>query len=173
MGTQKKGFSIIELLLVLTVVSIFLGAVFIGYRTIKARTNEDTYGYQGRAFVIGLKDYYDLLGAYPNISCTDYNSWYSAPPGTNTCDWNSHPVSSPANCCALMHFIDPWASSWTYISYTNGFVVSTPTSTPIPLDYIRAVANEFMALGLQCQINTLSGDYGYITCSVTNVATSN
>lgn len=170
MRSYIKGFSIIELLLVLTVVSIFLGAVFIGYRTIKARTNEDNYGYQGRVFVEGLKDYYSLLGAYPNISCTDYNSWYSVPSGT--CDWNSHPISSPANCCALMHFIGPWASSWTYISYTNAFVISTPTSAPIPVEYIKAVANEFVSSGLQCKINTLNGDYGYLTCSVTNIPTS-
>lgn len=167
---KLRGFSIIELLLVLTIVSIFLGAVFIGYRTIKARTSEDEYGYQARAFITGLKDYYDVLGAYPYISCTDNTSWNTSPSGA--CNWSSHPPSTPANCCALMHFIGPWASSWTYMASSTAFYINTPTSTPIPLEYIKAVSNKFLALGLQCQINTLSNDYGYLTCSVNNIPTS-
>jgi len=143
--SPTAGFSILELLLVLTIVSIFLGAVFIGYRTIYANANEEKYGDQARSFVLGLKDYYNTIGAYPLISCTDAISWNNSPSGT--CDWNSHPPSIPANCCALQHFIGPWAITWTYIATPTSFTIST---SPIPESYIQAVANEMNSLGLVC-----------------------
>jgi len=164
---NSKGFSIIELLLVLTIVSVFLGAVFIAYRTINANVNEQKYADQAMSFLMGLKDYYNTIGAYPQTTCTDGNSWNNSPSGS--CDWNSHPPASPANCCALMHFIGPWASTWSYISGTSSFTIVT---SQIPKDYINAVSNKFNNLGLLCTVSSLSGDYGYLSCSANNVVTS-
>ena len=174
---RPLAFSIIELLLVLTIVSIFLGAVFIGYRTIHATTNEQNYAYKARTFVLGLKDYYDVLGAYPQISCTDGNSWSSlnGAQGTSmpqtTCDWNSHPPSNPANCCALLHFIGPWATTWSYLSTSTSFAIVT---SQIPNEYVQAVSNAFNSLGLLCTVSTTnqSQPYAYLSCTVNNVPTT-
>ena len=174
---RPLAFSIIELLLVLTVVSIFLGAVFIGYRTIHATTNEQNYTYKARTFVLGLKDYYDVLGAYPQVSCTDANSWSSlnGAQGTSmpqtTCDWNSHPPSNPANCCALLHFIGPWAITWSYLSTSTSFTIVT---SQIPNEYVQAVSNAFNSLGLLCTVSTInqSQPYVYLSCTVNNVPTT-
>ncbi|MGC8649557.1 MAG: type II secretion system protein [Hydrogenobaculum sp.] len=164
------AFSIIELLLVLTIVSIFLGAVFIGYRTINATTHEQNYSYKARTFVLGLKDYYDVLGAYPQISCTDGNSWYSLNGAQGTCDWNSHPPSNPANCCALLHFIGPWATTWSYLSTSTSFTIVT---SQIPNEYIQAVSNAFNSLGLLCTISSATAsDYSYLSCTANNVPTT-
>ncbi len=169
--TGSIGFSIVELLLVLTIVSIFLGAVFIGYRTINARSKEQEYIYQGRSFVTGLKDYYNVLGgAYPQVSCTDGNSWSSLNGAQGTCDWNSHPPSSPANCCALMHFIGPWALTWSYIASNSSFTIITPSN--ISNEYTQAVANGFNSLGLGCTISSYTGDFSYITCTANNIPTT-
>ena len=160
---SSYGFSIIELLLVLTIVSIFLGAVFIGYRTINANANEQKYADQSQTFVMGLKDYYNVLGAYPLVSCTDQSTWDNSP--TGTCDWNTHPPSNPANCCALQHFIGRWATTWSYVATPTSFAINT---TPISQEYIQAVANEMNTLGLTCTI--LSGTNGeYLSCSATGV----
>jgi len=167
--SRPLAFSIIELLLVLTIVSIFLGAVFIGYRTINATTHEQEYSYKARSFVLGLKDYYDVLGAYPQVSCTDGNSWSSLNGAQGTCDWNSHPPSSPANCCALLHFIGPWATTWSYISSATSFGIITQN---IPNEYVRAVANKFNSLGLLCTISNANGDYSYLSCTANNVPTT-
>jgi len=174
---RPLAFSIIELLLVLTIVSIFLGAVFIGYRTIHATTNEQNYAYKARTFVLGLKDYYDVLGAYPQISCTDGNSWSSlngaqgASMPQTTCDWNSHPPSNPANCCALLHFIGPWATTWSYLSTSTSFTIVT---SQIPNEYVQAVSNAFNSLGLLCTVSTTnqSQPYAYLICTVNNVPTT-
>ena len=167
---RPLAFSIIELLLVLTIVSIFLGAVFIGYRTIHATTNEQEYAYKARTFVLGVKDYYDVLGAYPQISCTDGNSWSSLNGAQGTCDWNSHPPSNPANCCALLHFIGPWAITWSYLSTSTSFTIVT---SQIPNEYIQAVSNAFNSLGLLCTISSATtSDYSYLNCTVNNVPTT-
>jgi hypothetical protein len=166
---RPLAFSIIELLLVLTIVSIFLGAVFIGYRTIHATTNEQNYAYKARTFVLGLKDYYDVLGAYPQISCTDGNSWSSLNGAQGTCDWNSHPPSNPANCCALLHFIGPWATTWSYLSTSTSFTIVT---SQIPNEYVQAVSNAFNSLGLLCTVSSTGGDYSYLSCTVNNVPTT-
>jgi len=161
-----KGFSIIELLLVLTIVSIFLGAVFIGYRTINANANEQKYSDQAYSFIMGLKDYYNVLGEYPLVSCTDPNSWNNSPSGS--CDWSFHPPSVPANCCALQHFIGQWATTWSYIATPTSFTINT---SPIPQDYIQAVANELNSLGLTC--GTLTGTGGeYLSCSANGIVSS-
>jgi len=161
-----KGFSIIELLLVLTIVSIFLGAVFIGYRTINANANEQKYSDQAYSFVMGLKDYYDVLGAYPLVSCTDPNSWNNVPSGN--CNWNTHPPSAPANCCALQHFIGQWATTWSYIATPTSFTINTSV---IPQGYIQAVANEINSLGLICTV--LNGTDGkYLSCSANGIVSS-
>jgi len=166
---RSLAFSIIELLLVLTIVSIFLGAVFIGYRTIHATTNEQNYAYKARTFVLGLKDYYDVLGAYPQVSCTDGNSWFSLNGAQGTCDWNSHPPSNPANCCALLHFIGPWAITWSYFSTSTSFTIVT---SQIPNEYVQAVSNAFNSLGLLCTVSSTGGDYSYLSCTVNNVPTT-
>jgi prepilin-type N-terminal cleavage/methylation domain len=166
---RSLAFSIIELLLVLTIVSIFLGAVFIGYRTIHATTNEQNYAYKARTFVLGLKDYYDVLGAYPQVSCTDGNSWSSLNSAQGTCDWNSHPPSNPANCCALLHFIGPWATTWSYLSTSNSFAIVT---SQIPNEYVQAVSNAFNSLGLLCTVSSTGGDYSYLSCTVNNIPTT-
>jgi type II secretory pathway pseudopilin PulG len=177
------AFSIIELLLVLTIVSIFLGAVFIGYRTIHATTNEQEYAYKARTFMLGVKDYYDVLGAYPQITCTDASSWSSlnGAQGTSmprptsmpqtTCDWNSHPPSNPANCCALLHFIGPWAITWSYLSTSTSFTIVT---SQIPKEYIQAVSNAFNSLGLLCTISSANQPqhYTYLSCTANNVPTT-
>jgi prepilin-type N-terminal cleavage/methylation domain-containing protein len=166
MKKSSQGFSIIELLLVLTIVSVFLGAVFIGYRTINANVNEQKYGDKAQSFVIGLKDYYNTLGAYPQISCTDQNSWNNSP--TGTCDWNSHQPSNPANCCALQHFIGPWVTTWSYVATPTSFTINTE---PIPQEYIQAVANDMNTLGLTC--TTLNGTSGeYLSCSANGIYTN-
>jgi len=167
--SRPLAFSIIELLLVLTIVSIFLGAVFIGYRTIHATTNEQNYAYKARTFVLGLKDYYDVLGAYPQVSCTDGNSWFSLNGAQGTCDWNSHPPSNPANCCALLHFIGPWAITWSYFSTSTSFTIVT---SQIPNEYVQAVSNAFNSLGLLCTVSSTGGDYSYLSCTVNNVPTT-
>lgn len=161
------AFSIIELLLVLTIVSIFLGAVFIGYRTIHATTNEQEYAYKARTFTLGLKDYYDVLGAYPQITCTDASSWSSLNGAQGTCDWNSHPPSNPANCCALLHFIGPWAITWSYLSTSTSFTIVT---SQIPNAYIQAVSNAFNSLGLVCTTETQP--YSHLSCTANNVPTT-
>jgi len=166
---RPLAFSIIELLLVLTIVSIFLGAVFIGYRTIHATTNEQNYAYKARTFVLGLKDYYDVLGAYPQISCTDGNSWSSLNGAQGICDWNSHPPSNPANCCALLHFIGPWAITWSYLSTSTSFTIVT---SQIPNEYVQAVSNAFNSLGLLCTVSSTGGDYSYLSCTANNVPTT-
>jgi prepilin-type N-terminal cleavage/methylation domain len=166
---RPLAFSIIELLLVLTIVSIFLGAVFIGYRTIHATTNEQDYAYKARTFVLGLKDYYDVLGAYPQISCTDGNSWSSLNGDQGICDWNSHPPSNPADCCALLHFIGPWATTWSYLSNSTSFAIVT---SQIPNEYVQAVSNAFNSLGLLCTVSSTGGDYSYLSCTANNVPTT-
>ncbi len=167
---RPLAFSIIELLLVLTIVSIFLGAVFIGYRTIHATTNEQEYAYKARTFVLGIKDYYDVLGAYPQVSCTDASSWSSLNGAQGICDWNSHPPSNPANCCTLLHFIGPWATTWSYMAGGNSFTVVTDN---IPNEYIQAVSNAFNSLGLLCTVSAANqSQYSYLTCTANNVPTT-
>jgi len=143
--------------------------VFIGYRTIHATTNEQNYAYKARTFVLGLKDYYDVLGAYPQISCTDGNSWSSLNGAQGICDWNSHPPSNPANCCALLHFIGPWATTWSYLSTSTSFTIVT---SQIPNEYVQAVSNAFNSLGLLCTVSSTGGDYSYLSCTANNVPTT-
>lgn len=119
---QHGGFSIIELLLVLTALAIFLGAAFIGYRTMKANGNEEQMADKFKNFVTGLKSYSkDFYNEYPYISCTQASDWSVKSSNNNI-----------ASCGALEQYIGSFVTEgpsstniWIYQSYSG---LGTPTS---------------------------------------------
>ena len=162
-----KGFSIIEFLLVLTAFVIFLGAAFIGYRTIKANAEESKLAMRASLFVKGIREYAKDFGAYPFITCANANDW-------NT----SASVDTVASCSALMSYIGHWLADtnsgqpWQYYAWTDNYSQSgcngTGTSCnesatqgfyaielpPIDNAYVQAVANILNSSGLTCYSNT-------------------
>jgi hypothetical protein len=97
MENISQGFSIIEFLLVLTAFVLFLGAAFIGYRTIKANADQEHISQRVNLFIKGIKQYANDFGAYPYITCANANDWNTAA--------SSNKVAS---CSALMSYIGHW-----------------------------------------------------------------
>lgn len=166
---MKNGFSIIEFLLVLTAFVIFLGAAFIGYRTLKANAEENKISMRASLFVKGINDYAKDFGAYPFISCADADDWDTAA-STNTV----------ASCSSLMSYIGHWLGNtnmgqpWQYYAWADNYSTSgcngTGTSCnesatqgffaielpPIDNAYVQAVANILNSSGLTCYSNTFA-----------------
>jgi len=163
---RVRGFSIIEFLLVLTSFVIFLGAAFIGYRTLKASGDETQIANQFRLFVTGLKNYASgFYDSYPAITCS----------GTG---WNTPaPSNNVASCGALEQYIGSfvYVGSWTYTGYIGGTgnppsggtpaTSATGTDTldrgyytfttgPINNAYVQAILNQANAYNLICTSTT-------------------
>jgi len=99
-GSQRVetqgGFSIIEFLLVLTAFVIFLGAAFIGYRTLKASGNETQIANRFKLFATGLKNYaHDFYNSYPYVKCASPSNWMNG----------VAPSNNIASCSALEQYI--------------------------------------------------------------------
>ena len=164
---QQGGFSIIEFLLVLTAFVIFLGAAFIGYRTLKANGNETQIANRFKLFATGLKNYAkDFYNSYPLVQCASSNDWMQ---GTAT-------ANNIASCSALEQYIGSFVTVgptttdvWTYTGYigdangnhtpassstgtnqsaTQGFY--TFTTAPIDNAYVQSILNQANAYGLTC-----------------------
>ncbi|PMP91300.1 MAG: prepilin-type cleavage/methylation domain-containing protein, partial [Hydrogenobaculum sp.] len=116
---QQGGFSIIEFLLVLTAFVIFLGAAFIGYRTLKANGNETQIANRFKLFATGLKAYAkDFYNSYPFVSCTNPTDWMTGTAASNNI----------ASCSALEQYIGSFVTVgpdpnhiWTYTGYTGTY----------------------------------------------------
>ncbi|MGC9143754.1 hypothetical protein, partial [Hydrogenobaculum sp.] len=136
---------------------IFLGAAFIGYRTLKANADQEHISQRVNLFIKGITQYAHDFGAYPYITCANAN------------DWNTAAFSGRvASCSALMSYIGHWLASansgqtWQYFAWSsssgcNGagnkcsesatqgtYVIATP---PISAEYIQAIANSINELG--------------------------
>ncbi|PMP90974.1 MAG: prepilin-type cleavage/methylation domain-containing protein [Hydrogenobaculum sp.] len=180
-----KGFSIIEFLLVLTAFVIFLGAAFIGYRTLKANADQEHISQRVNLFIKGITQYAQDFGAYPYITCANANDWNTAASSNRV-----------ASCSALMSYIGHWLASadsgqtWQYYGWndnyqpgcegtgtscnesaTQGFyAIATPY---IPTEYAQGIANRLNELGmLSCNVYTGSGSwyntpsgYSFIECT--------
>jgi len=165
-SVRVRGFSIIEFLLVLTAFVIFLGAAFIGYRTLKANGNETQIANQFKLFATGLKNYSNgFYNSYPAITCSGAG-WTTAAPSNNV-----------ASCGALEQYIGSFVQvgGWTYTAYTGGTgnppsggtPVTTSTGTismsqgyytfttaPIDNAYVQAILNQANAYNLNCTSTT-------------------
>lgn len=166
---MKGGFSIIEFLLVLTAFVVFLGAAFIGYRTIKANANENKIAIRVELFAKGIKEYAKDFGAYPFITCANATDWNTAASSNNI-----------ASCSALMSYIGHWLGDtnvgqpWQYYAWASNYSISgcngTGTSCnesatqgfyaietpPIDNAYAQAVINILNQSGLTCYSNTFA-----------------
>jgi len=171
----QGGFSIIEFLLVLTAFVIFLGAAFIGYRTLKASANESQIANRFKLFATGLKNYaHDFYNSYPYVKCANASDWMTG----------TAPSNNYASCSALEQYIGsfvtvgPTSSNvWTYTGYIGGSgnppsggtqaqynsgtgtdAVSatqgyyTFTTAPIDNAYVQSILNQANAYGLSCQV---------------------
>jgi len=165
----QRGFSIVEFLLVLAAFVIFLGAAFIGYRTLKANGDETQIANKFKLFATGLRNYAkDFYNAYPYVKCASPNDWSSG----------TAPSNDVASCAALEQYIGsfveigPNASNiWTYTGYTGAVSsgsaagsntgVSTVsitqgyytfTTAPIDNSYVQSILNQANAYGLTCQV---------------------
>jgi len=167
---QQGGFSIIEFLLVLTAFVIFLGAAFIGYRTLKANGNETQIANRFKLFATGLKNYAkDFYNAYPYVRCQYTSDWVSG----------TAPSNNVASCAALEQYIGSFVeigpgngpgAIWTYTGYTGAIGSGTPatynngansgvsvtqgyytfTTAPIDNAYVQSILNQANAYGLNC-----------------------
>jgi type II secretory pathway pseudopilin PulG len=166
MKKRIRGFSIIEFLLVLTAFVIFLGAAFIGYRSLKANGDETQIANQFKLFVTGLNNYkMGFYNSYPAITCSG-SSWTATAPSNNV-----------ASCGALEQYIGSFVQvgSWAYTAYTGGSgnppSGGTPASSSIgtvamtngyftfttgPIDnaYVQAILNQANAYNLNCTSTT-------------------
>ena len=188
-GSQRvktqRGFSIIEFLLVLTAFVIFLGAAFIGYRTLKANGDETQIANRFKLFATGLRNYSkDFYNAYPYVTCTSPTDWSSG----------TAPSNNVASCVALEQYIGsfvevgPTASNiWTYTGYTGPVGAGTPatanngansnvsitqgyytfTTAPIDNAYVQSILNQANAYGLTCSVTAATGYSGssLLTCT--------
>ena len=168
----QRGFSIIEFLLVLTALVIFLGAAFIGYRTLKASGNETQIANRFKLFATGLKNYAkDFYNSYPYVTCAKPSDWMTGVAANNNL----------ASCSALEQYIGSFVTIgpspnaiWTYTAYTGD--VGNPTGTgpegaatpntnvsvtqgyytfttaPIDNAYVQSILNQANAYGLNCQV---------------------
>jgi len=163
---RVRGFSIIEFLLVLTAFVIFLGAAFIGYRSLKANGDETQIANQFRLFATGLKNYSSgFYNSYPDITCSGAG-WTASAPSNNV-----------ASCGALEQYIGSFVQvgPWAYTAYTGGngnppsggtpASSSTGTATmttgyytfttgPISNAYVQAILNQANAYNLNCTSTT-------------------
>ncbi len=177
-----RGFSIIEFLLVLTAFVIFLGAAFIGYRTLKANGNETQIANRFKLFATGLKNYSkDFYNSYPYVQCKTGSDWLNGTASANNI----------ASCSALEQYIGSFVSNgpWTYTGYTgsvgspsgtgpegnantsnvsvtNGFY--TFTTAPIDNAYVQSILNQANAYGLNCQVTTTGAPTGSSLISCTS-----
>ncbi len=178
---QQGGFSIIEFLLVLTAFVIFLGAAFIGYRTLKANGNETQIANRFKLFATGLKNYAkDFYNSYPLVKCASSNDWMQGTASANNI----------ASCSALEQYIGSFVTVgptttdvWTYTGYignstsssaasgnvgsnqsaTQGFY--TFTTAPIDNAYVQSILNQANAYGLNCATISYSSGSSMITCT--------
>jgi len=163
---RVRGFSIIEFLLVLTSFVIFLGAAFIGYRSLKANGDETQIANQFKLFATGLKNYASgFYNSYPAITCSG-SGWSATAPSNNV-----------ASCGALEQYIGSFVQvgTWAYTAYTGGTgnppsggtpaSSSTGTATmttgyytfttgPIDNAYVQAILNQANAYNLNCTSTT-------------------
>jgi len=188
LGSKKsksnRGFSIIEFLLVLTAFVIFLGAAFIGYRTLKANGNETQIANRFKLFATGLKNYSkDFYNSYPYVTCSSPTDWMTGTAASNNI----------ASCSALEQYIGSFVTVgptstniWTYTGYigstssgsaasssvgsnvsaTQGFY--TFTTAPIDNAYVQSILNQANAYGLNCAVATASGITGSSVISCTS-----
>ena len=180
---SNKGFSIIEFLLVLTAFIIFLGAAFIGYRTLKASGNETQIANRFKLFATGLKNYaHDFYNSYPYVKCANVSDWMTGVAANNNL----------ASCSALEQYIGsfvtvgPTSSNiWTYTgcvgntsastcasnntgvgsaySVTQGFY--TFTTAPIDNAYVQSILNQANAYGLNCSTLSYNSASTEISCT--------
>jgi len=178
-----RGFSIIEFLLVLTAFVIFLGAAFIGYRTLKANGDETQIANQFKLFATGLKNYAkDFYNSYPFVTCAAPTDWTSG----------TAPSNNIASCAALEQYIGSFVAtgptltnSWTYTGYigpigsgkpaianngansditvTQGYY--TFTTAPIDNGYVQAILNQANAYGLNCTTLSYNSASSLISCT--------
>ena len=171
----KRGFSIIEFLLVLTAFVLFLGAAFIGYRTLKANGNETQIANRFKLFATGLRNYaHDFYNSYPYIDCYKASDWMTG----------VAPSNNIASCAALEQYIGSFVTVgpsstyiWSYTGYIGGSgnppsggtraqystgtasdAVSvtqgyyTFTTAPIDNAYVQSILNQANAYGLTCSV---------------------
>jgi len=187
LGSKKsksnRGFSIIEFLLVLTAFVIFLGAAFIGYRTMKANGNETQIANRFKLFATGLKNYaHDFYNSYPYVSCSSGSDWMNG----------TAPSNNIASCSALEQYIGsfvtigPTASNiWTYTGYTGPVGAGTSatadngansnvsltqgyytfTTAPIDNAYVQSILNQANAYGLNCSTSSYNSASSAISCT--------
>ena len=180
---SNNGFSIIEFLLVLTAFVIFLGAAFIGYRTLKANGDETQIANRFKLFATGLRNYSkDFYNAYPYVKCASPNDWSSG----------TAPSNNVASCAALEQYIGSFVevgpdatNIWTYTGYTGAVGGGTPATTntgsnqsitqgyytfttaPIDNGYVQSILNQANAYGLTCSVTAATGYSGssILTCT--------
>ena len=180
-GKSSRGFSIIEFLLVLTAFVIFLGAAFIGYRTLKANGNETQIANRFKLMATGLKNYsHDFYNSYPYVKCAQTSDWMDG----------TAPSNNIASCAALEQYIGsfvtmgPTASNiWTYTGYTGAVGAGTPATTntgsnqsitqgyytfttaPIDNAYVQSILNQANAYGLNCSTSSYNSASSSISCT--------
>ncbi|GAB6078573.1 type II secretion system protein [Hydrogenobaculum acidophilum] len=165
---SSGGFSIIEFLLVLTAFVIFLGAAFIGYRTLKANGDETQIANRFKLFATGLRNYSkDFYNAYPYVKCASPNDWTTG----------TAPSNNIASCAALEQYIGSFVTIgpdttniWTYTGYTGAVGAGTAatanngaasgvsitqgyytfTTAPIDNSYVQSILNQANAYGVTC-----------------------
>ncbi|ACG57194.1 hypothetical protein HY04AAS1_0507 [Hydrogenobaculum sp. Y04AAS1] len=178
---SNRGFSIIEFLLVLTAFVIFLGAAFIGYRTLKANGEETQIANRFKLFATGLNNYSkDFYNSYPYVSCSTVSSWMNGTASSNNI----------ASCSALEQYIGsfvtvgPTSSNiWTYTGYTGNTLGSAPatnsvgsnvsatqgfytfTTAPIDNAYVQSILNQANAYGLNCSTSSYNSASSAISCT--------
>jgi len=180
---SNNGFSIIEFLLVLTAFVIFLGAAFIGYRTLKANGDETQIANRFKLFATGLRNYSkDFYNAYPYVKCASSNDWTTG----------TAPSNNVASCAALEQYIGSFVTVgpdatniWTYTGYTGAVGGGTPATTntgsnqsitqgyytfttaPIDNGYVQSILNQANAYGLTCSVTAATGYSGssILTCT--------
>jgi prepilin-type N-terminal cleavage/methylation domain len=182
---SNKGFSIIEFLLVLTAFVIFLGAAFIGYRTLKANGDETQIANRFKLFATGLRNYSkDFYNAYPYVKCASPNDWTTG----------TAPSNNVASCAALEQYIGSFVTVgpnatniWTYTGYIGTVGAGTPatanngansnvsitqgyytfTTAPIDNGYVQSILNQANAYGLTCSVTAATGYSGssILTCT--------
>jgi len=179
----QRGFSIIEFLLVLTAFVIFLGAAFIGYRTMKANGNETQIANRFKLFATGLKNYaHDFYNSYPYVKCASPSDWMNG----------TAPSNNIASCSALEQYIGSFvtvgpnsSNIWTYTGYTGSLGGGTPatanngansnvsvtqgyytfTTAPIDNSYVQAILNQANAYGLNCSTSSYNSASSAISCT--------
>jgi hypothetical protein len=169
--------------LVLTAFVIFLGAAFIGYRTLKANGDETQIANRFKLFATGLNNYAkDFYNAYPYVKCVSPSDWMTG----------TAPNNNVASCAALEQYIGsfveigPTASNiWTYTAYTGPVGAGTPatanngansnvsvtqgyytfTTAPIDNAYVQSILNQANAYELNCSTSSYNSASSSISCT--------